>query len=198
MLVAPKAQVADLLARAVREGADSAFAILDPPHDLGDGGLKVNHDGESFEPGTGRRGALVLRLPAEKGGNAHPGAGGFLAKTPTGKCVVPYDAIKSIRADGEYAWVYWGKEESALVRKPLKQWAAELPRPQFARVHRNSIINLAFLDRLEKLPTGRVRAYLRDAPKPIQVSLRQSPQLNRDLRAFLSGRAALPGRRRDP
>ena len=94
--------------------------------------------------------------------------------------------VKSVIAYGEYSWVYWNKGKGALLRKPLKQWETELPDHQFVRIHRNAIINLAFMDRVEKVSSGRLQVHLRDTVDPIAVSLRLAPGLNRKLAAFKS------------
>jgi DNA-binding response OmpR family regulator len=114
-----------------------------------------------------------------------PLTGSFLVKTATEQRLVKISEIKSILASGEYSWVYWqGSQKGALLRKSLKQWLSELPAEQFIRVHRRAIVNLAFLDRVERLPTGRLQVRLRDTPEPIQVSLSQTPVLNRKLKAL--------------
>ena len=93
--------------------------------------------------------------------------------------------IERIIAYGEYSWVYWQKnKKGALLRKSLKQWQAELPGEQFIRVHRRAIVNLACMERIEKLPSGRMQIHLRDTPEPILVSLRLAPVLNRKLKAL--------------
>ena len=66
-----------------------------------------------------------------------------------------------------------------LLRKSLKQWQSELPGEQFIRVHRRAIVNLAFLDRIERLPAGRLQIHLRGVPEAILVGLSQTPVLNR-------------------
>jgi CheY-like chemotaxis protein len=110
-------------------------------------------------------------------------AGTILIKTSTEKRLVKISEIKGIVADGEYAWVYWDKsEKGALLRKSLKEWQTELPGEQFIRVHRHAIINLAFMDRVERLPSGRLQVYLRDMPEPILVSLSQTAAFNRKLK----------------
>ncbi len=108
----------------------------------------------------------------------------FLVKTLTEKRLVKIAEIKSIIAYGEYSWVYWDKsKKGALLRKSLKKWQSELPRDQFIRVHRRAIVNLAFMDRVERLAAGRLQVHLRDTPEPILVSLRQTPALSRKLKA---------------
>lgn len=110
----------------------------------------------------------------------------FLVKTMSEKKLIKVRDVKSVIAYGEYSWVYWDKGKGALLRKPLKQWEAELPDNQFVRIHRHAIINLAFMERVEKLSSGRLQVFLRDTAGPIAVSLRLAPALNRKLEAFKS------------
>ena len=107
----------------------------------------------------------------------------FLVKTVKEMRLVKIGAIIRILAYGEYSWVYPSLGEAALVRKSLKQWLSELPAEQFVRVHRHAIVNLAFMQRVEKLPGGRLQVHLRETAEPILVSLRLSPALNRRLKA---------------
>ena len=109
----------------------------------------------------------------------------FLVKTLTDKRVVKVGEIRRIEAYGEYSRVFWEKDRpGALLRKSLKQWLSNLPENQFVRVHRQAIVNLAFLERVEKLPQGGAQVRLKDTPQPIPVSLRLAPGLNRKLKAF--------------
>jgi signal transduction histidine kinase len=108
----------------------------------------------------------------------------FLVKTLTEKRMAKVGEIDRIIAYGEYSWVYWhGNSKGVLLRKSLKQWQSELPGEQFIRVHRRAIVNLAWMERIEKLPSGRMQIHLRDTPEPILVSLRLAPILNRKLKA---------------
>jgi CheY-like chemotaxis protein len=128
----------------------------------------------------------AMRQAAEAAGGAAADSRlshAFLVKTSTEKRLVKVSEVKGIIAYGEYSWVYWDKSaKGALLRKSLKQWQAELPGEQFVRVHRNAIVNLAFLDRVERLPSGRLQIHLRDMSEPILVSLSQTAMLNRKLK----------------
>ena len=116
---------------------------------------------------------------------ASPRSDSFLVKTLTEKLLVKVSEIDRIIAYGEYSWVYWNKNrKGALLRKSLKHWESELPTEQFIRVHRHAIVNLAWMERIEKLPGGRLQIHLRDTPEPIPVSLRLAPVLNRKLKAL--------------
>jgi two-component system LytT family response regulator len=130
----------------------------------------------------------VRQRLAAKPAAAAPGSkpsDSFLVKTLTEERLVKVGEIDRIIAYGEYSWVYWNKNrKGALLRKSLKQWLSELPGEQFIRVHRHAIVNLAWMERIEKLPGGRMQIHLRDTPEPILVSLRLAPVLNRKLKAL--------------
>ena len=116
---------------------------------------------------------------------AIPTGGSFLLKTLTEKRLVKVGDIDRIIAYGEYSWVYWHEnKKGALLRKSLKQWLSELPGEQFIRVHRRAIVNTAWMERIERLPDGRMQIHLRDTVEPILVSLRLAPVLNRKLKAL--------------
>jgi DNA-binding LytR/AlgR family response regulator len=111
--------------------------------------------------------------------------GSFLVKTLTEKRLVKVSEIERIIAYGEYSWVYWqGNKKGALLRKSLRQWVKELPGEQFIRVHRRAIVNLACMERIEKLPNRRMQIHLRDSAEPILVSLRLASTLNRKLKSL--------------
>ena len=107
-----------------------------------------------------------------------------LVKTLTEKRLIRIGDIIRIMSYGEYSWVYWSNGKGALLRKSLKQWQPELPDPQFVRVHRRAIVNLAYMEHVEKLPGSRMQIHLRETAEPILVSLRLASTLNRKLKSF--------------
>lgn len=137
-------------------------------------GAAVKEGGWSLPPGEmGVAGAGLSRTPAR-----------LMVRTANGTHLVQISEIKTVTACGEYTWVHWGKQGSALLRKSMKQWERELPREQFTRVHRNAIVNLAHLLRVEQPSTGGLRIHMRDTPKPLAVSQRMTGLFNRKLKAF--------------
>jgi signal transduction histidine kinase len=139
---------------------------------------------ERLQKALARARQRLAARPAPPPPNAKP-SDSFLVKTLTEKRLVKVGDIDRIIAYGEYSWVYWTKnKKGALLRKSLKQWEAELPVEQFIRVHRRAIVNLACMERIEKLPNHRMQIHLRDAAEPILVSLRLAPVLNRKLKTL--------------
>lgn len=131
-------------------------------------------------------------LNADKAGDAGDAAGEAPANQPATLLVknnnrqyfLKLSEVKVLMACGEYADIYWGKDQHLMFRKPLKQWEKELPADQFVRVHRQAIINLAFLDFVEKDADGRLRIHLQDFQQVIPVSQRETPVFNRALKKF--------------
>lgn len=57
--------------------------------------------------------------------------------------------IIKIIAAGNYSEVYTNGKQKGLVLKSLREWENRLPGNQFVRVHRNSVINLEYVEKIE-------------------------------------------------
>ena len=57
--------------------------------------------------------------------------------------------IIKIIAAGNYSEIYTNGKQKGLVLKSLREWENRLPNNQFVRVHRNSVINLEFVEKIE-------------------------------------------------
>ena len=86
-------------------------------------------------------------------------------------------------AYGEYSKAFWGGGQQMLIRKSLVSWQRELPEHQFVRVHRQAIINLAFLEQADKA-AGKMWLRLKDLPELVPVSQRCAPVFNRRLKQY--------------
>jgi len=95
--------------------------------------------------------------------------------------LVPVSSIWAFTADGEYSEIHPVGGTSGLIRKSLKRWEEDLPSDLFVRIHRNTIINLNFIDQIKKLPDGRFMIFMRHAPVPFETSRRQSDEFEKRL-----------------
>jgi two-component system LytT family response regulator len=87
--------------------------------------------------------------------------------------------IVSIVSDGDYSIVRLAGGRTHRARKSLRDWAARLPENAFARVHRSTIVNLEFVERVEEWSHFSYRLYLRGAAEPVTMSRRYAGQLKR-------------------
>jgi two-component system, LytTR family, response regulator len=87
--------------------------------------------------------------------------------------------IVSIVSDGDYSEVRLATGRTHRARKPLRDWAARLPDNAFARVHRSTIVNLEFVERVEEWSHFSYRLYLRGSANPVVMSRRYAGLLKR-------------------
>ncbi len=86
-------------------------------------------------------------------------------------------SIKCICADGDYTHVFTADGKRHLVTKPLKEWEDRLPEKYFVRIHRSTIINLEFIEKVETWFSRSYQIYLREMKEPLTVSRRYAAQL---------------------
>lgn len=164
-------------------GADDYLVKPVPPGDLLTAiqtRLRLRNQRASQRPGLATDKTLPNGRDEEEVGRSESGS--IFLRSSKGKQRVLIQDIEWIAAYGEYSRVVWGGTEGVLVRKSLKSWECELPAEFFLRVHRNAIINLQRLDRIEKSESAEICAFLIGRPEPIEVSLRKVPILNRRLK----------------
>jgi two-component system, LytTR family, response regulator len=87
--------------------------------------------------------------------------------------------IASITSDGDYSVVRLGAGRTHRARKSLREWLARLPETAFARVHRSTIVNLEFVERVEEWSHFSYRLYLRGSTEPVAMSRRYAGHLKR-------------------
>jgi two-component system LytT family response regulator len=85
--------------------------------------------------------------------------------------------IKCICAADVYSEIFTAGGEKALVLKPLNEWEVRLPEKHFARIHRSTIINIEFVERVEKSFNYSYEVYLRGMGEPFTMSRRYAARL---------------------
>jgi two-component system, LytTR family, response regulator len=85
--------------------------------------------------------------------------------------------IKCICGAGDYTEVYTADGKRTLVLKPLKEWEERLPEKYFSRIHRSTIINLEFVEKMENWFNRSYRIYLRQTSEPFVMSRRYAARL---------------------
>jgi two-component system LytT family response regulator len=86
-------------------------------------------------------------------------------------------SIKCICADGDYTHVFTDDGKKHLITKLLKEWEDRLPEKHFVRIHRSTIVNLEFIEKVETWFSRSYQIYLRDIKEPLTVSRRYAAQL---------------------
>lgn len=86
-------------------------------------------------------------------------------------------SIKCIYADGDYTQIFTDDGKKHLVTKSLKEWEDRLPEKYFVRIHRSTIVNLEFIEKVETWFSRSYQIYLREMKEPLTVSRRYATQL---------------------
>jgi two-component system LytT family response regulator len=82
---------------------------------------------------------------------------------------IKIENIIYIKADREYTCLFENSGKEYLVLKSIGYWQKELPDEQFARVHRNSIINFNYIEKTERVGNT-AKIFLRSVPEPVTIS----------------------------
>jgi two-component system, LytTR family, response regulator len=85
--------------------------------------------------------------------------------------------IAFIRAAGNYTELYTSAGPPLLVLRALSTWEAQLVDTPFVRVHRSVLVNLDFVERIERGATYTYELYLRGQTAPLAMSRRRAMEL---------------------
>jgi two-component system LytT family response regulator len=89
--------------------------------------------------------------------------------------------IICIHAVGDYSKVILTKPPSGLVLKTMNEWEKRLPSNCFSRIHKSTLINLEFVEKVEKWMNYSYRVYMKEIKEPVVLSRRYAKQLKERL-----------------
>jgi two-component system response regulator AlgR len=119
----------------------------------------------------------LTRLSAE---TAAPARRHICARLRDRLLVVPVEEVLCFIADQKYVTVCHAGGE-VLIDESLKDLEREFA-GRFLRVHRNALVSLAHVQRLEKDDGGRFQLYLKGRPQPVEISRRLVAEVRERLR----------------
>ena len=90
---------------------------------------------------------------------------------------VKIGSIIKITSAGNYSEIYTSSKLKGLVLRSLKDWEVKLPGNYFVRIHRNAIINLEYVDRVEGWFNYSYKVFLKEVDDPLVISRRYAAKL---------------------
>jgi two-component system LytT family response regulator len=87
------------------------------------------------------------------------------------------NTIVCISAAGDYSEIVTTDGQKSLVMKSLKEWEDRLPEKYFTRIHRSTIINLEYIERIEGWFNRSYQVHLRHIKEPLTMSRRYAVKL---------------------
>jgi two-component system LytT family response regulator len=91
------------------------------------------------------------------------------------------DSILSIHAAGDYSEIKTTDGKKSLTLKPMKEWESRLPEKYFVRIHRSTIINMEYIERVEEWFNYSFRVYLKGSEEPYVISRRYASKIKEKL-----------------
>lgn len=86
----------------------------------------------------------------------------------------PVHTIILIKSMKDYTRVSLLGDKKFILRKPMKYWENRLPLDKFIRVHKQTIVNLDFIERVEAISSNRYNLKIRSLVEEVEVSQRFS------------------------
>jgi two-component system, LytTR family, response regulator len=83
---------------------------------------------------------------------------------------IKLNSVATITSIGNYTRLHVKDGRNYTVLKTLKQWEEELPKKHFIRIHRSSIVNIEYINRMEKYSGIYYRIHLQGIDEPMEVS----------------------------
>jgi two-component system, LytTR family, response regulator len=87
------------------------------------------------------------------------------------------DTIKVIESAGDFTNVHTTSGEEILISKPLREWEVRLPARLFSRIHRSTIVNLEWVERVEEWSSQTFQVHVKGRPAPYPMSRRYAARL---------------------
>ncbi|MBN2013086.1 response regulator transcription factor [candidate division KSB1 bacterium] len=94
---------------------------------------------------------------------------------------VKISSIKCILAEGNYSYVIINHAKKELVTKTLKDWQDILPENEFIRIHRSTIVNTKFVEKIKQLQNYTNQVYVKDIETPFEMSRRFAARLKKSM-----------------
>ncbi len=95
--------------------------------------------------------------------------------------VVRVRSILTISSARHYTFVVTTEGYKGIASKSMKDWEDRLPGNMFLRIHRNSIINLEYVEHIVDSHHSSYEVYLKGIDKPVSMSNRCFARIRRQL-----------------
>ncbi|MBU0475801.1 MAG: LytTR family DNA-binding domain-containing protein [Bacteroidetes bacterium] len=80
------------------------------------------------------------------------------------------NSIVAITAAGDYSEIHTLENKRKLSTKLMREWSDRLPESYFCRIHRSTIINLEYLEKIEEWFNQSYSVYMKGEEKPFAMS----------------------------
>lgn len=82
------------------------------------------------------------------------------------------DSIIAITSNADYTFIYTDDKTRSITRKTMKEWENRLPENHFCRIHRETIVNLAYISNISGWFSNSYKVFLKGFEEPFLMSRR--------------------------
>lgn len=122
----------------------------------------------------------IKNAPEDKESKKHIGEYLFITEGNKPQ-FVKINEIVCIAAFNEYTNIFLNNSRKLVIRKTINEWEHALPDNMFVRIHRSTIINFDYIDRVEKFYYRSYIIYLKNIKQPFAISQRYLNKLKKYL-----------------
>lgn len=90
-------------------------------------------------------------------------------------------SIACIQAAADYSEIITTDGKKGLVQKSMSEWEERLPENYFIQIHRSTIINMEYVDRVEEWFNNSYHVYLKNIDTPFVISRRYAAKIKERL-----------------
>ena len=101
-----------------------------------------------------------------------PGNYSIYVKSRSSSMFVRIDTVTCICAEGDYTSIFTKYGKRYIVLETLKSWEERLPGQHFRKVHRSTIVNQNYIEKIVNLENKTSRVYIKHREEPIEMSRR--------------------------
>ncbi len=94
--------------------------------------------------------------------------------------IIKVNEIVCIIAENQYSSLKLADERSILLRRSVSAWEKMLPSKYFLRIHRSTIVNTEFINKMEKWYNSSFLIYLKNMKEPFTISKRYSSKIRKN------------------
>lgn len=93
---------------------------------------------------------------------------------------IKISSIKYVQALNQYSKIVLDDGDSITLKRTLKTWEDKLPETMFVRIHRSYIINLNYIEKIEKWYNNTLRVHLKKVEEPFVISRNYAKKIKAD------------------
>ncbi len=89
------------------------------------------------------------------------------------------DSIVAITSNADYTFIYTDDKTRSITRKTMKEWENRLPENHFCRIHRETIVNLAYVSNISGWFSDSYKVFLKGFEEPFLMSRRYAAKIKK-------------------